>query len=288
MLIICNYTYSPSRSPLMIALPWGIRSLVLLLLRNAFRGKMLLNFNSFGVSKRRSWKCFSVSSGASFQLLSGMATGEDPFQHASAAPRVRRHQLVQLQSELILPSWLVVFAEKVEARIRHRHSILVRVDRAERKIFSRRGWLGQNVEEGRLADVWHSNNSHLQVRTDSTDERLLLWFNFLWRHFLLKIDKSGWPKMSWGEVDEAIIVECCSDDSRTEPRNLLMFTFVQCVNVFLEKPIRRPFSLSTTHPQPSSWCHRWISLISPETNQCSAVVNWEILISLLVDTDKAS
>lgn len=66
--------------------------------------------------------------------------------------------------------------------------IFIRIDGAEREVFSSRLTLGQDVEEGRFSDVGNADDSHLQVGTDATDQWLLLRFlDFLRRHS--EIDK---------------------------------------------------------------------------------------------------
>lgn len=61
--------------------------------------------------------------------------------------------------------------------------ILIRVDRAERKVLRRRRALRQHVEERRLADVRHADDADAQIGADAADQRLALrLLDLLGRH----------------------------------------------------------------------------------------------------------
>lgn len=82
-------------------------------------------------------------------------------------------------------------AQVIEPSVGDRHSALVGVDCAKRKILSSGLTLGEDVEEGGLANVRQSDDAHFEIRAHPADYlRLRRLFALLWRH----LRRPGWEK----------------------------------------------------------------------------------------------
>lgn len=77
----------------------------------------------------------------------------------------------------------MVVDQIVESRIWYRHTALIWIDGAEREILSGRSTFCQHIEECRFANIWHTNNAHTKICTNTANQWLAFGFlNLFWWH----------------------------------------------------------------------------------------------------------